>query len=316
MVRRKAVIACLGMILLLEGCGERTFINPRKAPSAEIQTFRDELNNAANDAISKREWERAKELLVELGAQTPRSAEVHYRLGVVERGLGQTDAAVESFRRAIAIDPEYVSAIIDLGEIELANGRPSEAIEHFESAVEVDPRQARAYRGQGVALERLSRPGEALAAYFRSLEVDPTDQASMLRIATLQVAQGLPEQAIVRLDQLLEDHPETAEARHQRGLAFLALRRFDQAVGELEVAAAKLPKRPDVYYHLALAYQSNKQTDRALTSRRASRQALSRRQAGKGANPKAQALIVQDLLTLQRRLSERAHARPPIILGL
>ena len=43
--------------------------------------------------------------------------------------------------KALAIEPQYVGALIGLGQIAARLGRPQEALERFDSAIEIDPHQ-------------------------------------------------------------------------------------------------------------------------------------------------------------------------------
>ena len=58
----------------------------------------------------------------------------------------------------------------------------------------------------------------------------------------------------------------TALAGGMLAVAYLALGRLSQAVADLTLAAAKLPDRPDVLYHLALAQAASHDKPAALRS--------------------------------------------------
>jgi Flp pilus assembly protein TadD len=88
--------------------------------------------------------------------------------------------------------------------------------------------------------------------------------AANLRVAALQLARGEPDQALRRLDPVVAARPEDPEARHLRGLAHLALRNYRSAVADLQFAARSLPNRSDVYTHLALALDGDRQRVPAL----------------------------------------------------
>ena len=74
-----------------------------------------------------------------------------------------------------------------------------------------------------------------------------------------------------RLDQTIEMEPNDAEALLLRGRAHLALRHVAPAVADLRAASSRLPNRPDVHYHLALALEAASQRGDAL---KAAEQAL------------------------------------------
>ena len=196
----------------------------------------------------------------------PKSAEAHHRLGRVLQAQGRLAEAGVAYRRALGLDREYVAAMVGLGTIDAVSNRPEAALKWFDDAIEIDPRQAEAHLAQARVLEALGRPDEALAAYFRAMEFQPTATEARLRVATLQLARGQPDQALARLDALVEQDPDNAEARHARGRAHLALGHLAAACDDLKFAAARLPERPDVHYHLALALAARNQNGPALKS--------------------------------------------------
>src|SRR2546426_284537 len=84
--------------------------------------------------------------------------------------------------------------------------------ERAQAAIELDPRRHRAHFSMGRVLEAVGRTDEALAAYFRALEFDPNDAEVSLRIAAIQLARDQPDQALARLDQVVELARDDGEA--------------------------------------------------------------------------------------------------------
>src|SRR5260370_32584677 len=128
-MRRWAVIAgCGASLLAFAGCA--VFRNagegglPSPAQSARCQ----ELSGLAQAAIDQQDYARARVALEQLVAEAPQLAEAQQRLGLVLSVEGRLGEAETAYRRALALDPEYVAALIGLGEIELQLG-------HFEPAL-------------------------------------------------------------------------------------------------------------------------------------------------------------------------------------
>src|SRR5262249_45306308 len=123
----------------------------------------------------------------------------------------------------------------------------------------------------GRVLEALGRIDQALAAYFRALEFDPNHAEVSLRIAAIQLARNQPDQALSRLDQVVEVSHNTGEARELRGRAHLKLGHFTEPAPRPRPPARQLPHRADIYSPLAAAREANHKPDEA---RRAADQAL------------------------------------------
>ena len=78
----------------------------------------------------------------------PREAAAHYNLGIALMARRQPDEpvteAVEAFRQAVALDPDYPEARASLGAALLVEGDPAGAIAQYERAVELAPGAPRA----------------------------------------------------------------------------------------------------------------------------------------------------------------------------
>lgn len=259
-MRRPAVIA-VGLIAatLVQGCaGAARRADPPPTPE-RLAVIR-AASQAAQEAFDRRDWPRAQAELERLVAETPRSAEAHNRLGRVLLARNRPTEAEAAFRIALVIDPAYVDALIGLGRAALATGRLQEALRQLERAIDLEPARAEAHLARGNALESLGHSGEAQDAYFRALESDPGLASAAMRVAVLQLDAGRLDQALARLDGVVELTPDDPEARALRGRTNLALKNTAQAVEDLAFAAEKLPDRPEVFYALALALDGAKLT--------------------------------------------------------
>jgi tetratricopeptide (TPR) repeat protein len=222
------------------------------------------ISEHAQAAIDRGDREQARIDLEQLVSEEPDSAEALLRLGSVLTLQGRLPEAEACYRAALARDRDYVEALIGLGQIEAQRGDPAVALKRFESAIELDPHRPTAHYSMGRVLESIGQTDRALAEYFRALAFDPNAPEVILRIAAIQIARNQPDQALARLDQVVELAPDDGEARELRGLAHGKLRHVAEAIADLRAAAALLPGRADVFYHLALALAADHKKADAL----------------------------------------------------
>ena len=105
-MRRWPVIAGYGGALLaLAGCA---LVRPRDedslAPSSRSAHYQ-QLSQVAQAAIDRRDYEAARADLEQLVSESPRSAEVHHRLGRVFQLQGRLAEAEAAYRRAWSSTP-------------------------------------------------------------------------------------------------------------------------------------------------------------------------------------------------------------------
>ncbi len=97
----------------------------------------------------------------------------------------------------------------------------------------------------------------ALAEFQTELKNTPKHWPSLLVIASLQIRQGAPQQAIETLKTALITVPAKYHWRCHTdlGRAYLDDNKLDTAISELENAARQMPSSPHVHFFLAEAYR-------------------------------------------------------------
>ncbi len=151
--------------------------------------------------------ERALGLAREAVRLNPQEAASHKALGLAESAAGDFDAALETYKRALAIDADAWGVLINVGDVLEISGKNAEALPHFERAYEamskayvaeaarVRPWQARL--GVGIA-RRHAAAGDPAASerwYRRVLAVAPLDLEATKELAAQLAASGSADEA-------------------------------------------------------------------------------------------------------------------------
>jgi tetratricopeptide (TPR) repeat protein len=160
-----------------------------------------------------------------------RLAEAYTSLGGLEDSLNHHEAAEAAFRRALELNPNYVTAyhwysILLAGPL----GRPAEALELIQRAVELDPRSPIILQNVGNCYAGVGRFEESLAWYRNAIEVDPDFPGGHQWIGDhyWRVA-GRLDEAARWLRKAVALDPEAAERAATLGLLFLDLGDRDRA---------------------------------------------------------------------------------------
>lgn len=86
-----------------------------------------------------------------VGAPDPRAAALIAQ-GQAALAAGETDAAIDAFEAALAVDPGHTPIFIDLAEAARQQGLQGKAIRYYRDALERDPGNFAAISGEGAAL--------------------------------------------------------------------------------------------------------------------------------------------------------------------
>ena len=85
------------------------------------------------------------------GTPDPRAATLIAQ-GEAALAAGETEAAIDAFEAALAVDPGYTPIFIDLAEASRQSGLQGKAIRYYREALARDPRNFAAIAGEGAVL--------------------------------------------------------------------------------------------------------------------------------------------------------------------
>jgi tetratricopeptide (TPR) repeat protein len=180
----------------------------------------------------------------------PRNAELQHDLGATCLALGDREAALGHFDRAIGLDSRMGLAHFRRGvSLELL-GRAGFA-EAYERAIETTPSLAEPYACLASAREQAGRPRDALRLYRQALARSAAGSTPALiytaRIALIEQDLDAAEHA---LRQVLSQDPAMSSARGLLAGVLNARGAFDLAAAELETALTQKPRDVSLYYNL------------------------------------------------------------------
>lgn len=109
-----------------------------------------------------------------MSALEKRASEIYYgNLGNALGARGMIAAAIESYRQALALKPDYVPAHNNLGNMLRDQGQFDEAVKCFETVIALKPDYAEAYNNLANALVDLGDLSGAIDAYRKAIALRP-----------------------------------------------------------------------------------------------------------------------------------------------
>lgn len=168
-------------------------------------------------------------------------AEQYHRVGIEQLQSGAFLAAVESFDRAIVLDPSAATYRGLKGVALYSLGRYQEAERTLRKAVHLSPKDVPLRVNLAIALEHCQRPTEALEQYDLALEIDHGFGGARLNRGSLLMALGRFDAAVENNRRLVQLRPEWPEAQFNLGDALLASGRWTEALDACEKALELRP---------------------------------------------------------------------------
>ena len=118
----------------------------------------------------------------------PNSVILFNIVGASNAELRQFDAAIESYKKALEIKPDYAEAYYNMGIALKDKGDTEAAIDSYKQALKIEPDYAEAYNNMGVALKRVvfTKPSSGLQEVISSIidrknNVNPVAVISLLK---------------------------------------------------------------------------------------------------------------------------------------
>ena len=215
--------------------------------------------------------------------RSPDDADLWYNRGLVLYNLNRYRAAVESFEKAVAINPDYAEAernrrilvaiiqkkIVDYerkGTECATEGRFDEAVVYYDQVLSLDPETPSVWYNRGVALRNLGRYEEAVASYDHALSLAADDPGTWYNRGVALRNLGRYTDAIDSYDRALALDPDDADTWHNRGVALRKLGRHGDAVTSFDRALSINPQDATIWYNRGIALRQLGHYDNALES--------------------------------------------------
>jgi tetratricopeptide (TPR) repeat protein len=172
-----------------------------------------------------RQGKDAMEALVNAAHHLPSDAVAHLNLGNAYGRRGLLADAQRSYRRALAIRPDFAEAHNNLADLQLELGRDDEAAASCRRALAVKPDYADAYENLAKASARLGLMDEALANCRKALALKPESAAAHVNLAGLLRSIGSLDDAVAGYRRALLIRPDYVPAHIGLGTALRLQRR-------------------------------------------------------------------------------------------
>jgi tetratricopeptide (TPR) repeat protein len=163
---------------------------------------------------------------------------------------GNFEVAIELLKKVIVADPKNKTAQMNLGRAYMALRQHGNAIEAFKKEVEANPYDEYGYNSLGWAYSAERKYGEAAAAYNKAIEINPLSEYGHAALGSMYSEAHQYEKAVPELEKAASIKSDNPGLQIALGDAYLntgqdekALAAFDQAI---ELAAT-----PEIWNDIA-----------------------------------------------------------------
>lgn len=193
----------------------------------------------ATQAGANGEAVKQKELLDKLVAAHPGDERAHFQIGGYYFGQQDFAKAIEHYKKATELAPNYSPAYNILGYAYRQSGDYANAEQAFKKYIELIPNDPNPYDSYAELLLKMGKYEDSIAQYRKALNIDPNFVASRNGIAADLLYMGKPEEASAEL-QALNDK---ARSDGDRRTALFGMTVVDADGGKLDKALGEVDRQ-------------------------------------------------------------------------
>ncbi|HTZ47509.1 MAG TPA: FG-GAP-like repeat-containing protein [Verrucomicrobiae bacterium] len=150
-----------------------------------------------------------------------------------------------------------------LGVAHMNQGKSAEAQKNFEQALAADPNFAQARMNLGISLLAQQKLEQARAALEEAANKLPEDPFAWYNLGLAYKDGGQPEKAIGAFQHVEKIAPDEPDAFYFEGFLYSQLQKYDEAIAAFKKALAIAPYHASAQFGLSRAYQRKGDTDAA-----------------------------------------------------
>lgn len=214
-----------------------------------LETSADTWFQRGNTHVSQRQWQAALECFREAGRIDPHHAAAHAYAGNVLRLLGQPDAAMASYDRAITARPDYAEVHYNRGAILHEARQVSAALDCFDAALTINPSFPEAHFSRGEALRDLGRLDEALESFDAAIAINPDHVGAHAQRGSALMELGHLDAALASFDRAIQLKPDFARMYSNRAQAQASLGLHAAARASHDQAAMLDPRDAAIHFN-------------------------------------------------------------------
>ena len=182
----------------------------------------------------------------------PNHEAVLFNLGGMLYARNELDEAKSLLEKLLRIDPEYDDARKLYGSVLLGQGQVDDAMTQLRQVVQRKPEDAKTYYTLGTALNSQGKINEAIEQFRRAIELEPDLVRAHNNMAGALQSQGKYQEAIQHYQQILRVQPDDAKALYNMAGAWNLVGKIDEAIESYRRAIEAEPDYAKAHHQLGV----------------------------------------------------------------
>ncbi len=220
--------------------------------------------NAGVNAMKAQKFSEAIEEFQTADMIIPGRAETYKGLGLCYLNMGQQEAGIEAYLKAVQLDSTDAATHTNLGIAYLNTNKPEEAKQCFQKAHELKPDDLGALEKLALSEQRLGNSVGALEAAEKALKIDPDKLEVLAMAGQMYLVGGDNARAAELMEKVVEQQPDNEAVIFNLAAAYKNLEEFDKAADLFRKTVETNPNDDAAWYQLGLIYDRKEEFDKAI----------------------------------------------------
>ncbi len=187
-------------------------------------------------------------------------------MGVAYNELKEYQKAINACQKAIEIKPGMHEAYNNMGNAYGELGEYQKAINAYKKAIEIKHDKHEAYYNMGIAYGKLGEYQKAINAYQKAIEIKPDYDGAYNNMGVAYGELGEYQKAINAYKKAIEIKPDMHEAYNNMGNAYNELGEYQKAINAYKKAIEIKPDMHEAYNNMGNAYNELKEYQKAINT--------------------------------------------------
>ena len=236
-----------------------------KVAKKELKKIQTKINEEGNCNISQEEkinlmnlysrgnFTESLDESIRLSKIFHNDAFVHNMMGVSLLNIGKNEEAIEAYKQAIRIKPDYADVYYNIGVALINIDKYKEAIEAYKQAIRIKPDYAEAYNNMGISLMYIGENEEAIEAYRQAIKIRFNYDSAYYNLGVALIKIEKNEEAIEAYKQVIKINPDYVEAYNNMGAGLISVSKYEEAIESCKEAIKIKPDHAEAYSNMGTA---------------------------------------------------------------
>ena len=213
------------------------------------QTY-DELIDKAMDAVERDSLGQAETWLkqaLQLDPSNMRNAMLFSNLGTIQRRMGRSKDALESYSLALNLTPYSITMLLNRASLYLELDYLDKAYVDYCNVIDLDAKNREALQFRAYIYMRRRQYADARIDYRNLLAMEPKDRMARIGMAMVNQKDKRYRESLEEFNRLIVDYPKDVDLLKARAELEVEMNSLEMALLDLESAVKLNPNDAEIY---------------------------------------------------------------------